>query len=369
MSRDKHILTGISSIVNPANVGQRHNLQDIERKMINSGVITQSEAVTHPEDILSGGLESISDKLGLNYEGVRKKRTEAMYDTSSQSSYQPSYQSSHTASYQSSYPTSHATSQSSPYSSYTSSYADVYAPRNYNDKPDPATSTNASTDASADNEPDGLSFPSSTDSESVSLWPEPSSVRTKEQEKRQQINQVIGPVSDEFGFDLERQEDARSEMIAEIDELMVLLASEINVSNIPTITDETSFDQIDRILRLLRRKNDTVRYCSLAEEMIMFGATTLEELFNGKRVWLGYYRPNLEGWHNHVSVKLKRMRYDTRSVVSDIMRGMHISPLLRIAIELIPNMFLYSKMKSQQTSLSSRMDNNMMLSTRQLDEL
>jgi len=74
----------------------------------------------------------------------------------------------------------------------------------------------------------------------------------------------------------------------------------------------------------------------------------MEELFNGENVWLGRYSPDLTGWHSQVQVKLRRMRHDTSTLVSGIMSDYNIGPGLRILLELVPSMFMYSKMRKQQ---------------------
>jgi len=80
----------------------------------------------------------------------------------------------------------------------------------------------------------------------------------------------------------------------------------------------------------------------------MFGAHALEEIFDGKRVWFNRYSPDLTGWHNTVNVKLRRMRYDTSNLVSGVMQDYNIGSTTRIALELVPSMFLHSKMRRQQ---------------------
>jgi hypothetical protein len=78
------------------------------------------------------------------------------------------------------------------------------------------------------------------------------------------------------------------------------------------------------------------------------GAHGLEELFDGKRMWFDKYQPDLTGWHNNVNTKLKRMRHDTGQIVSSIMHDYNISPSVRILMELVPNMILYSNQRKEQ---------------------
>ena len=104
---------------------------------------------------------------------------------------------------------------------------------------------------------------------------------------------------------------------------------------------------------MLRHKNDHTRYCSFAEEFLLFGAYALEELFDGKRTFFSRYQPDLTGWHNHVNVKLKRMRHDTGQLVSAVMQDYNIGPGARVLLELIPSAVIYSKMRKQQYSQPS----------------
>jgi hypothetical protein len=89
---------------------------------------------------------------------------------------------------------------------------------------------------------------------------------------------------------------------------------------------------------------------------MMFAAYALEDLFDGKQVWFGRWSPDLTGWHNNLNVKLKRVRYDTGLVVGGIMEDYNIGPGTRIALEILPNAFLYSKMKKQQRGQPSLAD-------------
>ncbi len=81
---------------------------------------------------------------------------------------------------------------------------------------------------------------------------------------------------------------------------------------------------------------------------MLFGAYALEELFDGKRMWLGRYQPDLTGWHNNVNVKLKRMRHDTGQLMSGIMHDYNIGSGARLLLELVPNLVLYSKLRKSQ---------------------
>ena len=106
---------------------------------------------------------------------------------------------------------------------------------------------------------------------------------------------------------------------------------------------------IENVHKILRLKNDRNRYCSFAEECILAGSHTLEWMFDGKKTYLGR-RPDLRGWSATVNIKLRRMRYDTSTFVSEVMQDYNLGHGTRIVFELLPSLFLYSKMKKSQYS-------------------
>jgi hypothetical protein len=99
---------------------------------------------------------------------------------------------------------------------------------------------------------------------------------------------------------------------------------------------------IQNIYKILRLKNDRNRYCSFAEELILSGAYGMEYLFDGKKEWFGK-APDLTDWSSTVKVKLRRMRYETSTFVGEVMQEYNLSAGVRLALELLPSMFLYSR--------------------------
>ena len=100
-------------------------------------------------------------------------------------------------------------------------------------------------------------------------------------------------------------------------------------------------------LKILDRKNSRTRNTTFAEDCILGGAYLLEDLFDGKKEYFNR-KPDLTGWHKTVNTKLMRMRYDTTELAQDITEGLHMGSGARIAIELIPSMFIYSRQRKQQ---------------------
>jgi len=175
--------------------------------------------------------------------------------------------------------------------------------------------------------------------------------RTQEQIRRSYIDSVMK--SNDQGLQFEYFEQAKREeqkitMLAGISSLLNTLEEDgEDVSKIPRVDRNSSFEEIETVYKILQHKNDRNRCCNMAEECIMFGVYALEELFDGKRTWFGR-QPDLTGWHNTVQVKLRRMRYDTAQIVNDIIREYGISPTVRLLLELIPSAFIYSRMKEAQ---------------------
>jgi hypothetical protein len=170
---------------------------------------------------------------------------------------------------------------------------------------------------------------------------------TMEERKQSHINKVLGgidKVNDEAEFlNQEDEEDEMARIIEQIDLLRGNLESEgVDLSRIPDISSTSSKKEAKSVLRILQIKNDRLRYCDFFEEGILAVAYGLESVFNGKREILGT-KIDLTGYYDTVKVKLRRMRYDTSNFVSSIMQGYNISSGWRIALELIPSLFLYSR--------------------------
>jgi hypothetical protein len=149
-------------------------------------------------------------------------------------------------------------------------------------------------------------------------------------------------------------------LLDQIDELERTLADDdIDTSKVPKVNKSSRPEQIRDVHKTLCLKNDRSRYCSIAEEMVLSGASTLEDVFNGEREIFGR-RPDLVGWSSTVKLKLKRMRYETSTFVHGIMKNYGItSGGWRLLIELLPSMFLYSRRRrvAKHDHLLSASDN------------
>ncbi|MHB2028967.1 MAG: hypothetical protein ACYCPT_09140 [Acidimicrobiales bacterium] len=181
--------------------------------------------------------------------------------------------------------------------------------------------------------------------------------QTQEQIRREHINSVLQENSAEemfSAFDEEKNEDEKLILLDEIESFITILKQdEIDLSHIPTVDKNSSLKEIKAIHKRLSLKNRSAAATSMAEELIIFGAYAMEELCDGKKTWLGLYRPDLVGWHTHVQTKLRRMRGDTSALVNSFIQNNNIGPGTRILFELIPNMLIYSKMKKERHETNS----------------
>lgn len=184
---------------------------------------------------------------------------------------------------------------------------------------------------------------------------------TEEQKKQKILKHVLGGIEDnKFSIEKEKEEDDKAILLEQIDMLITSLQDEgVNIRRIPNVDNSSTIRDIESVHKILRLKNDRNRYCSFAEEGILAASHTLEWLFDGKKSYMGR-RPDLRGWSATVNIKLRRMRYDTSTVVSNIMQESEVGSGWRIALELIPSLFLFSRMKGNQQYNTSSISNEEM---------
>lgn len=195
---------------------------------------------------------------------------------------------------------------------------------------------------------------------------------TAEQKKQRILKHVLADLDDgKFSVEKEKEEDDKAVLLEQISSLLTNLEDDgIDVSRIPEVTSSSSFKEILDVHKILRLKNDRNRYCTFAEEMILAGSHTLELAFNGRRSYFGK-KPDLTGWSATVNTKLRRMRYDTSTFVSDVMQEYNLSHGTRIVFELLPSLFLYGRMRKSQHKdnlISSDEMNDAMSRIRDIDE-
>lgn len=356
VSSGVHLLGGLSHVINTSNTSGDVDFEEIEKSMIAGGDITNIDQ--EPSDDLENELKKISEQLGFSLDDTQTEGSSDFLNSKSSVSINDYVSSEKTDTLNmdglltSSEPSSSSYGSSEPSSSSYGSSSSSYG------SSEPSSSSYGSSSSySSSHEPlthNPLSYGSS------SYQPSLNSLSQTNEELRHNITrgvvQDLGNDSSSkiFSLENERAEHERSLNLEKIDELRRILKSEkIDLSAVPDVNNNSTDEQIDSSLRMLILKNDRIRFHTVAEEVILMGAHALEEMFDGKRVWLGKYKPDLVGWNTHVSSKLRRMRYDTSTIVSNIMNEYNIGSVGRIALELIPNAFAYSRKKKRRSKSDS----------------
>lgn len=380
---DNNILSGMSEIINESQVNKGY--KDIEEKMIKNGIISRPK---DPNEAFKRDIQDVFKNLNIEYPNTDCEIIES--DKSEPSQYQSDLPNNEISGL--------ITPTDKPRNSYFNDIKNTYTPEKYNNYnkqiPTPNESDNkynrqlqtydsykskpqipeteydmadvASNDESIEKT---INYPTR---KTLSYDPDDIRSRTEEQEYQTHISDAIKDSSNNrilFNVEEERQEDLKTNMLAEIDFYHDTLEDDgYDLTRIPKVDTESSYEEVENVHKTLRLKNDRNRYCTFAEEFILLGAYLLEDVFDGKRVWFGR-RPDMSGWNNHVRTKLHRMRYDTSKVVSDVMSDHNISSGWRIMMELVPNAIMYSREKKNKSNEPSLDDMNAhMTSIRDFDE-
>lgn len=179
---------------------------------------------------------------------------------------------------------------------------------------------------------------------SIQLSPE--GVRyTQEAMKSDRMSSALSALSinPESYISIEHENDEKLSLIEEINELIsVFRDSGEDVSTIHVSTIDEPIEAIRANHRSLLHRNDRKRYGSIADDCIMLIATSIAQIFNGKREYFGF-RPNLSGWPQHMMPKLRRMRHDTSQMTSSLFNNYNIGVGGRIFLELVPSMIMYAR--------------------------
>jgi hypothetical protein len=131
---------------------------------------------------------------------------------------------------------------------------------------------------------------------------------------------------------------------------MTLEEEGIDCEGVSAPSAESPMSEIDSVLKVLRLKNDRNRYSSLAEEVMLGGAEGIETVFDGSRaVPILGWRPDYTGYSATMNCKLHRMRFETSSVVGNIIEKYDVGPTARIFMELLPSFFLYPRTMRKQS--------------------
>lgn len=344
---DASVLTGVYPLVNLDNVDTKLNLEEIEKQLIGTNVVPEEEPIDPSEAFksmmkeFSKNIEADASTVGESfsmgdpfedinpleppksivndYSVTNKGWSPASTQSPAPSKPKPMFDPS-TAEMKIGYPNPHEVPP--PYSSMHITSYPHSAPYQHNPPP-------------SYNRPKG-------DLEKM----------TEEQRDQRQIDYVLNKMDGgdtmSSSFEVEREKEEKIRMLDAIDAIRGEMKYEkIDISGIPPVTMENNISEIENSLKVLKYKYDRKRYSSLAEDVIMAGAYGAEYVFDGKRKF-GPYSPDLTDWHETVRVKLRRMRYETSSIVSNIMNEYQIGPVWRILLELVPSAFLHSRVRSSR---------------------
>lgn len=311
---DPSVLTALHTLVNPETVDVKLDLEDIEKQLIGN-TLPQEEEVLDPGEAFKSMMQEFSKNIELDMGG--ELSTDIFDDE--------------------------ANVESDPFS-----ISQIDEPPKTNFKPEIADMKIGY------NHPlrDESRYPVYEPPKQYNM-PTELSRMTEERKDQQQIDYVLqkmgsGDNSMSSSFEAEREKEEKIRMLDAIDAIKGEMKHEkIDISSVPPVTIDNSYSEISNTLRILTFKYDRKRYSSLAEDVIMAGAYGAEWVFDGNRKF-GPYSPDLTDWHSTVRVKLRRMRFETSTIVSDIMNEYQIGPLWRILLELIPSAFLHSRMRSNR---------------------
>lgn len=162
--------------------------------------------------------------------------------------------------------------------------------------------------------------------------------KTREEVNRTHVNQVLDDVPDmDFDLDYEAQEELKANLLEQIDGLRDDLQElGIKIHRIPEVSSDSTIQQIEEVHRILMHKYNKFKFSSFADEVLLAGANILENvIFNGKRDYFGK-KIDVAGYTDVVKSKLKRVRFETSTIVSNTVKHYNISPGTRILLELIP---------------------------------
>lgn len=174
---------------------------------------------------------------------------------------------------------------------------------------------------------------------------------TNEEKRQDHISNVIHNLGDmkydDFNIEKEQEEDDKIILLEQIDMLKQILEDDgIDISRVPEVYTDSNIKDIKNVAKILKIKNDRNRLSSLAEEGILLIAAGLEFMFDGRKDYFGY-RPDLIGWSETVKIKLRRLKFETSTIVSNVVKKRNMTPGTRLVLELIPSMFLYNRSRKQ----------------------
>jgi hypothetical protein len=334
---DSTNLTGLSSLVNKFHTDEKLDLDKLEKSMIgNIGIRIIAES--DPAKEFESTIRELSVNTGINLDGtgvnipdtpkkVKPQNIEENLDDILDEPETDNYESSSEEEYESD--DNHSNSDYEVYKSHNNSKK--YKKENYSYHPYNSYDTRV----------ERIRDP-------YYNRPVQDRYNIREEEQLDEVLQAYSGTHSDVNIEREKEEDMKAILIGDIEELKEELASDgVDLSRIPEVNQDSPIKLVKNVHKSLRVKYDRKRCNTLGSEIILAGAQGLGYVFDGKRKF-GPFSPNLDGWSNTVRPKLRKMRYETSSIVAGIMQEYNIGPGPRILLELVPSAFLYSNMRKEQ---------------------
>lgn len=171
---------------------------------------------------------------------------------------------------------------------------------------------------------------------------------SREQRASSQIKNLFSHMDINEYERVEDLEDNKFELLEEIHSLKESITEGGGrVDDIPEVTDEDSMEDIRKVYRKAKCRNNVQNYAETGGNLIMISAQALGKLFNGKRKVLGF-QPNFSTWAEKcVRPKLRRIKPETTTMVSNAVEYFGISGGQRIVFELLPSLIVHGATQTE----------------------
>jgi len=187
--------------------------------------------------------------------------------------------------------------------------------------------------------------------------PAPTSIQnfTNEQIFRKQVDNAFGGGDTNTSFSDVKKEQEIYLLLAQIEEYKEeICASGCELKGVAEHTINDNIKDIRNTLGMLRRRLDVIRYTDISGELMTLAAKFIERIFNGKRVFLGKYKPDLTGWSKSIQPRIRRCKPEASEAVSGVLEEYELGFMMRVALELLPSAFTYTPETQKRAALSHK---------------
>jgi NAD(P)H-dependent FMN reductase len=176
--------------------------------------------------------------------------------------------------------------------------------------------------------------------------------KTRDDQLQSSINLAMESVPKmNLDIDQEIENERRNSLLSQIEALRDDL-QELGVSvDSPQymVSYTAPLKQIEEVNRRLTFKYNKLKYNSIAEEALVAGASLLEMIFNGQHEYFGC-KPDITGYSDVVKSKLKRIRVETSTAVSQFVAANNVGIIPRLMMELLPSLITQSQRRKLQAN-------------------